>query len=103
MSTEPAHEPIDLRPYQSPGALLVQRVPPTTYLYRWLPRTENDVSEKRTYNRDQPVALDDRDPSNSDIETLLQPLEPDDNVFTLVNPQQGDLREIAPVAETGGH
>lgn len=39
------------------------------------------------------------DPSNTDIEQLVEPLEPEDNVYTLVNPDQGDLRETAPVGE----
>lgn len=44
----------------------------------------------------EPVALDDRDPSNTQVEDLVAPLEPDDNVFTLVNPVQ-ETREMAPV------
>lgn len=44
----------------------------------------------------QRYAMDDRDPSNSEIEELVEPLEPDDNVFTLVNPVQ-EVREVAPV------
>lgn len=39
---------------------------------------------------------DGRDPGNTDIEDLIQPLEPEDNVFTLVNPNQ-EVRELAPV------
>lgn len=60
----------------------------------------NDTTHGYTYdlNKDQ-VALDDRDPSNTDIENLTQPLDPDDNVFTLVNPDQGDLREAHPVGK----
>jgi hypothetical protein len=57
------------------------------------------MTEKREYFRDEPVALDDRDPSNSEIEKLVEPLDPDDNVFTLVNPEPGTLLENAPVQE----
>ena len=57
------------------------------------------MTEKREYSRDEPVALDGRDPSNSDIEKLTSPLEPDDNVYSLVFPDQGDLRESSPVHE----
>jgi hypothetical protein len=56
-------------------------------------------NQRREYDRDQPVALDDRDPGNSDIENLVAPLSPDDDVFSLVHPQQGDVREVAPVGE----
>jgi hypothetical protein len=56
------------------------------------------MSEKRTFDRDQPVALDDRDPGNTDIDDLVQPLAADDNVFTLVNPYQGDI-ETMPMQE----
>jgi len=38
------------------------------------------------------------DPGNSPIEELVHPLEPDDNVFTLVNPVQ-EVRELQPVQE----
>lgn len=56
-------------------------------------------NDKRDLDRDQPVALDDRDPSNSDIEDLIEPLDPHDNVFSLVNPDQGDMHETAPVGD----
>lgn len=56
-------------------------------------------NDKRELDRTQPVALDDRDPGNSEIDDLVEPLEPDDNVFSLVNPDQGDLREATPVQE----
>lgn len=56
--------------------------------------------EKREYNRDEPVALDDRDPSNSDIASMVGPLDPEDDVFTLVHPDEDTLRESAPVGET---
>lgn len=56
-------------------------------------------NDKRELDRNQPVALDDRDPGNSDIDDLVEPLEPDDDVFTLVNPDQGDLREVSPVGD----
>lgn len=46
----------------------------------------------------QRFAADDRDPSNSDIEDLVAPLDPDDDVFTLVNPVQ-EVREIQPMHE----
>lgn len=60
-----------------------------------------DVAEqRRNYNRDEPVALDDRDPSNADVEALVAPLAPDDNVFTLVHPDEDTLREFRPVGET---
>lgn len=39
-----------------------------------------------------------RDPSNTDIDELTAPLTPDDDVFALVNPQQGDT-ETMPVQE----
>lgn len=55
------------------------------------------MTTKREYSRDEPVALDDRDPGNVDIVELVEPLDPDDNVFSLVNPDQGDLRETAPM------
>lgn len=61
------------------------------------------MTEKREYDRDrEPVSLDGqdgRDPSNTEIEELIAPLAPDDDVYTLVNPDQGDLRETAPVGE----
>lgn len=56
-------------------------------------------NDRRDLNRDQPIALDDQDPSNTDIDHLVAPLEPDDNVFSLVNPDQGDLSETTPVGE----
>ncbi len=39
------------------------------------------------------------DPSNTDVETLTEALEPHDNVYGLINAPQGDLRETAPVHE----
>ena len=57
------------------------------------------MTDKREYSRDEPVALDDRDPSNHDIEKLVAPLEPEDNVFSLVNPEQGTLLETAPMQD----
>lgn len=56
-----------------------------------------DVVEKREYNRDEPVALDDRDPGNTDPSELTAPLAPDDDVLTLVYQDQGDIRETAPM------
>lgn len=56
-------------------------------------------NDKREYDRDQPVALDDRDPSNSEVEELTGPLDADDDVFRRLTPDQGDLRETAPVHE----
>lgn len=58
-----------------------------------------DVTEKREYSRDEPVALDDRDPSNADIVSMVAPLEPDDNVYTLIHPDEETLRESAPVGD----
>lgn len=49
------------------------------------------MTEKREFSRDEPVALDDRDPSNTDPEDLTEPLDPDDDIYALVNQQQGDL------------
>lgn len=58
------------------------------------------MTDKHENDKDkEPVALDDRDPSNTEVEELVTPLEPGDNVFELVNPDQGDLRETAPVGE----
>lgn len=48
------------------------------------------MTEKRT------ATPDGKDPGNTDVEELIQPLEPDDNVFTLVNPTQ-ETRELKPV------
>lgn len=53
--------------------------------------------QKRTYDPNQPTALDDRDPSNTDPDLLTAALAPDDNVYALINQEQGDLRETAPV------
>lgn len=57
------------------------------------------MTDKREYTPGEPVALDDRDPSNADIDALVEPLAPDDNVFSLVNPEPGTLLESAPVGE----
>lgn len=57
------------------------------------------MTEKREYSRDEPVALDDRDPSNTDPDQLTAPLDPDDDVFALVSQEQGDLLETAPMHE----
>ena len=57
------------------------------------------MTEKREYSRDEPVALDDRDPSNSDIDQLTLALDPDDDVYMLVSQDQGDLLETAPIQE----
>jgi hypothetical protein len=46
-------------------------------------------NDRRALRRDQPVALDDQDPGNTDIDNLVAPLDPDDDVFTLLNPDQG--------------
>lgn len=49
---------------------------------------------------DQPItATDDLDPSNTDAENLTAPLDPDDNVFTLVNPEQPQTLENHPANE----
>lgn len=59
-----------------------------------------DPSDKiREYDRDQPVALDDRDPSNTDPSELTSPLDPDDDVYSLIRPEQGDRRETTPAAD----
>lgn len=55
--------------------------------------------DRREYARDQPVALDDRDPSNSEIDKMIEPLEPHDNVYTLIHPDADTLRESAPVGD----
>ncbi len=55
--------------------------------------------QKREYNRDEPVALDDRDPGNTEPDELTAPLDHDDNVYGLVFPDQGDLRETSPAGE----
>lgn len=57
------------------------------------------TERKREYSRDEPVALDDRDPGNTEPEDLTAPLDPDDDVYSLVFPDQGDLRETSPAAE----
>lgn len=57
------------------------------------------MTDKREYSRDEPVALDDRDPSNSDPETFTEPLDPTDNVYQVISQEQGDLLEAAPVGE----
>ncbi len=57
------------------------------------------MTEKREYSRDEPVALDDRDPGNTDPSNLTEPLEPQDNVYQLVFQDQGDLREAAPMQD----
>jgi hypothetical protein len=36
------------------------------------------------------------DPSNTDVEDLTGPLDGDDNVYTLVFQDQGDIRETSP-------
>lgn len=55
--------------------------------------------QKREYNRDEPVAMDDRDPGNTEPEELTAPLDRDDDVYNLVFPDQGDLRGASPAAE----
>ncbi len=61
------------------------------------PEEFHRMTTKREYSRDEPVALDDRDPSNTDPETLTEALEPHDNVYGLIFQDQGDLREASPV------
>lgn len=39
------------------------------------------------------------DPSNTEVEKLIEALDADDNVYALVLQDQGDLRETAPVGE----
>lgn len=60
---------------------------------------ETDVTDKREYSRDEPVAMDDRDPSNSEPDQLTEPLEPGDNVYQVIFQDQGDIRETAPMQE----
>lgn len=43
---------------------------------------------KREYSRDEPIAMADRDPGNSDPDQFTAPLEPEDNVYTRVNQEQ---------------
>lgn len=43
-----------------------------------------------------------RDPGNTDPDKLTAALDPDDDVYALVNQDQGDLRETAPVGEEDG-
>lgn len=57
------------------------------------------MTEKREYSRDEPVALDDIDPGNSDPDEFTAPLDPDDDVYQVVTQDQGDLFESAPVGE----
>lgn len=40
----------------------------------------------RTYDPSQPVALDDQDPGNTDPDQLTTALDPDDDVYAMVNP-----------------
>lgn len=46
------------------------------------------MTENRQYHRDEPVALDDIDPGNSDPDAYTEPLSPDDDVFSRINPDQ---------------
>ncbi len=55
------------------------------------------MPEKREHSRDVPVAMADRDPSNSSPEDFTDSLDPADDVYTLVFQDQGDIREAAPV------
>lgn len=57
------------------------------------------MTDKREYNRDEPVALDDRDPSNTDPDNFTAPLDPADNVYQVLTQEQGDLLEATPVGE----
>lgn len=53
----------------------------------------SDSAHGYTYDpKKDPVALDDRDPSNTDIEDLTRPLDPDDDVFTLLNVEPRESR-----------
>lgn len=72
---------------------------------------ENDCDDKsratpgddiREYNRDEPVALDDRDPGNTSPEEMTEPLDPDDDVYSLIQPDHQDgIRTTDP--ENYGH
>jgi hypothetical protein len=57
------------------------------------------MTDNRELDPTQPVAIDDKDPGNADPDEFTAPLDPDDNVFTLVNADQGDLLETTPVGE----
>lgn len=57
------------------------------------------MTEKREYSRDEPVAIDDRDPSNSDPADFTAPLDADDNVYGIVFQEQGDPRETTPAGK----
>jgi hypothetical protein len=61
------------------------------------------MTEKREYRRDEPVALDDIDPGNSDPDAFTEPLSPDDDVFSRVNPDQGPLETTPVQAPTYGN
>lgn len=76
----------------------VMRLGPDQYVWAGA-GTEQEFNEataylhRRSYNRGtQPVALDGRDPSNSEIEELTAPLDQDDDVFQLVKPDQADSK-----------
>jgi hypothetical protein len=56
----------------------------------WIARAEivdnTAPGARREYSQDQPVtATDDRDPGNTDPEEMTEPLDPDDDVYTLIN------------------
>lgn len=59
------------------------------------------MTENREHSRDEPVAADDRDPSNSDPDDFTAALDPDDDIYALLGQDQGDLAETAPVGEDG--
>lgn len=50
----------------------------------------NPTQTKREYSRDEPIALDDRDPSNSQPEDFTAPLDPDDDIYQIVLQEQGN-------------
>lgn len=52
------------------------------------------TDQRWTYDaQHDPAALDDADPSNTDIDQLTNPLDPDDDVYALLNPDQEAPRE----------
>lgn len=44
-----------------------------------------------TQPTDEPTAIDSTDTGNTDIDLLVGPLDPDDDVFALINPSTGTV------------
>ncbi len=66
----------------------------------------------REHTRNEPVALDDRsadqDPGNTDPDEMTAPLDPSDDVYSLIRPENSDIHTTHPAAdrtstETYGH